>query len=128
MNLLLLMLVVPVQPGAEFPLAVADSKPPSVIASLPVPPDAVTVSERVVVWVVVPPAPVIVNEYVPVAVDAPTVIVKVELPEPGAAMEVGLKPAVAPVGRPLALSATAALKPPETAVVTVEDPEAPRTT
>src|SRR5260370_521204 len=125
MRLLLLMLVVPVQPGAELPLAVADSNPPSVIASLPVPPDAVTVSERVVVCVFAPPVPVIVSEYVPVAVVEPTVMVAVELPEPGAAIEVGLKAAVAPVGRPLALSETAELKPPETAVVTVELPDAP---
>ena len=52
-------------------------------------------------------------------------MVAVELPEPGAAIEVGLNVAVAPVGRPVALRATAALKPPETVVVTVDDPEAP---
>ena len=55
-------------------------------------------------------------------------MVAVELPEPGAAIEVGLNVAVAPVGRPLAVKATAALNPPEMAVVTVDGPEAPWTT
>jgi hypothetical protein len=54
-----------------------------------------------------------------------TVIETVELPEPGAAMEVGLKPTVTPVGWPVAVSATAALKPPETVVEAVADPELP---
>jgi len=43
--------------------------------------------------------------------------VNVELPEPGAAMLVGLKPAVTPEGRPLADRAMALLNPPETAAV-----------
>ena len=49
----------------------------------------------------------------------------VELPEPGAAIEVGLKETVTPAGRPEADSEMAVLKPPETAVETVEVPEAP---
>jgi hypothetical protein len=61
-------------------------------------------------------------------VEALVEMVAVELPEPGAAMEVGLNVAVAPVGRPLADSPTAALNPPETVVVTVDDPDAPCTT
>ena len=44
----------------------------------------------------------------PAAVEAPTVIVIVDEPDPGAAMLDGLKLAVAPVGKPLAVSATAA--------------------
>jgi len=42
--------------------------------------------------------------------------VRVELPLPGAAMELGLKLAVTPLGKPEADSETAALKPPLTAV------------
>jgi hypothetical protein len=51
-----------------------------------------------------------------------------DVPEPGAAMEVGLKLTVTPVGCPLADSATAELKPPETVVVMVELPLLPCTT
>ena len=54
-----------------------------------------------------------------------TVMVMVEVPDPGAAMEVGLKLTVTPAGWPLALKAIAELKPPETLVVMVEAPLAP---
>jgi hypothetical protein len=64
---------------------------------------------------------------VPVAVEAPAVRVSVEEPEPGAAIEVGLKAAVAPVGSPDAESEIALLKPPDTAVVTVVVPKEPCT-
>ena len=74
---------------------------------------AVTVSETVVVCVWLPPVPVTVIVYVPVAVVEATAIVIVEVPEPGAAMDVGLKVTVTPVGWPLADNATAELKPPE---------------
>lgn len=60
-------------------------------------------------------------------VDA-TANVMVEVPEPGAAMDVGLKLTVTPVGWPLAVNAMAELKPPETAVVMVEVPLLPCTT
>src|SRR5258708_8729856 len=40
-------------------------------------------------------------------------------------MEVGLKPTVTPEGWPVAVSATAALKPPEMVVEAVADPELP---
>lgn len=59
------------------------------------------------VCVTPPPVPVTLIEYVPVAVVEATVTVTVELPEPGAAMDVGLKPTVTPVGWPLALRAMA---------------------
>ncbi len=59
------------------------------------------------------------------AVPLPTVMVIVELPEPGAAIEVGLKATVVPEGWPEADSATALLKPPETVVVMVTLPEPP---
>ncbi len=49
----------------------------------------------------------------------------VDVPEPGAAIEAGVKLAVTPAGMPLAERETAELKPPETAVVSVELPVAP---
>ena len=52
----------------------------------------------------------------------------VEVPEPGAAMEVGLKVTVTPVGWPEADKAIAELNPPETAVVIVDVPLLPCTT
>ena len=48
-----------------------------------------------------------------------------EEPDPGAAMLVGLKLAVTPVGRPDALSAIAESKPPATVVLTLLVPEEP---
>jgi len=54
-----------------------------------------------------------------------TVNVAVDVPEPGAAIDVGLKATVTPVGWPLADNAIAELKPPETAVVSVEVPLLP---
>ncbi len=62
---------------------------------------------------------------VPAAADAATVTVIVELPEPGAAIEVGLKATLTPEGCPDAESATAALKPPETVVLAVAPAEPP---
>ncbi len=50
------------------------------------------------------------------------------MPEPGAAIEVGLKLAVTPDGKPVAVSAMAELKPPETVVVIVEVPLLPEVT
>ena len=52
-----------------------------------------------------------------------TVSLRVDFPEPGAPMDVGVKLAVTPDGSPLADKATAESKPPETAVVIVELPE-----
>jgi hypothetical protein len=52
----------------------------------------------------------------------------VELPEPGAEKDAGLKLTVTPAGWPDAVSATAELKPPETALVIVEVPLPPWTT
>jgi hypothetical protein len=65
---------------------------------------------------------------VPVAVVEATVIVMVELPEPGAAMEVGLKLTVTPAGWPAADKLTDELKPPEMAVAIVDVPLLPWTT
>ena len=55
----------------------------------------------------------------------PTVTVIVELPEPGAAIEEGLKLADAPEGRPETLKEIAELKPPEMLVLMVLAPEDP---
>ena len=57
-----------------------------------------------------------------------TVKVTVEEPEPGAAIEVGLKPTVTPVGAPDDVSAITELNPPETAVVIFEVPLLPAVT
>ena len=57
-----------------------------------------------------------------------TARVNVDVPEPGAAIDVGLNVAVTPVGWPLAVKATAELNPPETVVEIVEDPLLPCTT
>ena len=62
---------------------------------------AVTVSATMAVCVTSPPVPVTMIAYVPVAVVEATVMVMVEEPEPGAAMDVGLKPTVTPVGWPV---------------------------
>jgi len=86
---------------------------------------AVTVRETVVVCVTPPPMPVMVIMYVPVAVVDATAKVIVELPEPGAAIDVGLKLTVTPVGWPDADKATAELKPSNTVVVTVDVPLLP---
>lgn len=64
----------------------------------------------------------------PAAVVDATTIVRVEVPEPGAAIDVGLKLTVTPAGWPLAVNATAESNPPETEVVIVEVPLPPCTT
>ena len=60
--------------------------------------DEVTVREIVAVCVMPPPVPVMVIVYVPSAVPEATARVTADVPEPGAAMEVGLKPTVTPLG------------------------------
>jgi len=69
-----------------------------------------------------PLVPVMVIGKVPVVAVLATVSVKSEVPEPGAAMEVGLKTPVTPDGKPAADRAIAASNPPETAVVTTAKP------
>ena len=64
----------------------------------------------------------------PVAVVEATAIDIVELPEPGAAIETGVKLTVTPVGCPVADKPTAELNPPEIAVVMVDEPLLPCTT
>jgi hypothetical protein len=119
---LLVMVDVPELPSAtESDVGEADKANPGCTA-------AVTVRLTVVVRVTPPPVAVTVIGYVLAATVEDTVAVMVELPDPGAAMEAGLKPTVTPLGWPEALRATALLKPPETAVVTVELPELPSAT
>jgi hypothetical protein len=80
----------------------------------------VTVRFTLVVRVTPAPMPVMVIGYVPGATVGPTVNVAAELPFPGAGIDVGLKPTVAPVGSPFADRAIAALKPLSVVVVIVE--------
>jgi len=56
---------------------------------------------------------------VPVVAVLLAVKVRVELPEPGAAIDVGLNAAVTPAGSPVAEREMAELKPPETVVEVV---------
>lgn len=63
-----------------------------------------------------PPLAVMVMFDVPIAAVLLAEKVRVELPPPGAAIDVGLKVAVTPVGSPEAESETAELKPPLTVV------------
>jgi len=89
---------------------------------------AVTVRVTVAFCVMPPPVPVTVIVYVPVAVVEATAMLRVEVPEPGAAIDAGLKLTVTPVGWPVADNAMAELNPPETTVVIVDVPLPPRTT
>lgn len=72
-----------------------------------------------------PPVAVTVMVCEPVEAVLATVRVRVDVPEPGEAIEVGLKLAVTPVGKPVAESETAELNPPEPFVVTVVVPVRP---
>jgi hypothetical protein len=76
-----------------------------------------------VVWVALVPVAVITMVDIPVGVVALVVIVKVELPP--ATTEGGLKPALAPAGRPLAARVTDCAEPEVTAVTMVVVPLAP---
>lgn len=80
-----------------------------------VPPEVI-VSETVVLWETPPPLVLMVMVDVPRVAVLLAVKVRVELPEPGAAIDAGLNAAVTPAGSPLAESDTAELKPPETVV------------
>ena len=91
-------------------------------------PIAVTVSVTVALCWIPPPLPVTVIGYVPASVFDPTVMVMVELPAPGAAMLLGLKLTVVPVGIPVADRLIVLLKPPLMVVVIVEVAALPCTT
>ena len=89
---------------------------------------AVTVSVTVALCWIPPPLPVTVIGYVPTAVFDPTVMVMVEVPAPGAAILLGLKLTVVPVGIPAADRLIALLNPPLMVVVMVDVPAVPWTT
>ncbi len=113
-----LMVVVTLSPSTtETEAGVADS--------VKLPGTAVTVSETVDFCVIPPPVPVTVIVYVPADAVAATEMFIVELPDPGAAIDVGLKVTVTPVGWPVADHPTDELKPPVTALVTVDEPVLP---
>lgn len=82
----------------------------------------------VVVCVNPPPVPVIVIVCLPSLAFSPTETVMVEVPAPGAAMELGLKVTFWALPSPVADKAIAPLKPPEIVVVMVEVPELPLAT
>src|SRR5271165_5040213 len=87
------------------------------------PPDCeVTVRVTVALCWMPPPLPVTVIGYVPVGVLLPTVMVIVELPEPGAGIVLGLKLTVVPAGAPEAERLIELLKPPLTVVVMLDVP------
>ncbi len=76
----------------------------------------VTIAE----WVLPPPVPVTVKVLIPSGAPAPTVISIVDVPDPGAAIEGGLKITVTLCGNPDADRAMAELKPLPAVVVIVE--------
>ena len=82
----------------------------------------------VVVWLVLPPVPLIVIVCVPARVLRDTVMLIVDVPDPGAGIGLGLKLTVTPDGTPLADKVIDELKPPETVVVIVECPVPPGAT
>ena len=89
---------------------------------------AVTVRDTVVVCVMPPPVPLTVMLYVPVAVVGDTAMPMVAVPDPGAAIDAGVNVTVTPLGCPFADNAIAALNPPDTLVLIVEEPPLPCTT
>jgi hypothetical protein len=80
----------------------------------------VTVNDTVVVAVWPPPVAVTVTLNVPVVAVELAVNVSEELPEPGDAIDVGLKLAVTPLGRPLADSDTAEFRSEAVVVIVTE--------
>ena len=78
------------------------------------------------VWVLPPPVPVTVTVYVPVGAPSRTVIPIVDVPEPGAAIEAGLKDTFTLVGTPDTDKEMAESKPLPPVVVIVELPEPPQ--
>lgn len=80
--------------------------------------DQYTVKVNRVVAVLPPPVAVMVILEVPSGARRDTVSVKSDVPDPGAAMGLGLKLPVTPDGIPLAVSVTAELNPPPMEVVT----------
>jgi hypothetical protein len=90
--------------------------------------DLSTVRVTVAVWVLPPPVPVMIMVWEPVVARLPTLTVIVDVPEPGAAMELGLKVTVCWLPWPEAVKVTAESKPFSAAVVIVAVPDEPLTT
>jgi hypothetical protein len=88
----------------------------------------ITSNVTVVVWVIPPPFAVIVMVRFPVRAVRPTFTVIVDVPDPGAAIELGLKLTLFALPCPDADKVIAELKPPETDVATVTVPELDRAT
>src|SRR5262245_25398501 len=88
-------------------------------------PEDLTVRLMEAECVVPPPVAVTVRVWAPTVAVEPADMVSVADPEPGAAIDEGLKPAVTPEGRPEADNDKAELKPPEIVLEIVELPEAP---
>jgi len=80
----------------------------------------------VAVWVLPPPVPVTVKVFVPLGAPPRTVITIVDVPEPGAAIEEGLKVTVTSLGSPDADKEMAESKPLPAVVVIVELLELPQ--
>lgn len=108
-------------PDAPWPIDTDEGEAESVKLAV----GPVTVNDTVVVWVTLPPVPVTVMLYVPVAVEDPTVMFMVALPDPPVIVDDGLKPIVTPEGAPEADRATSELNPPTTVLVIVELPAPP---
>src|SRR6516162_7808232 len=78
---------------------------------------ATTVSATVVVWLIPPPSAATVTVETPAVAVAPAEKVRVEVPDPGAENDAGLKTAVTPEGSPVTESPTSELKPPTAVAV-----------
>ena len=87
-----------------------------------------TVSATVAVCVLPPPVPVMVMVNVFSAAVVPTLTVIVDVPEPGAAIDLGLKVTFCAPPAPAADNVIAESKLPRAAVVIVAVPDAPRAT
>src|SRR5437764_3132779 len=99
--------------------------PSSCVVVPPPPPPAVILSATVAVCVTPPQLAVTVALKLPVVAVLAAVKARVELPLPGAAIEVGLKLAATPAGSPETERETAELNPPAMALEIVVLPELP---
>jgi len=86
---------------------------------------AVTVNPRLAVWLLPPPVAVIVAVAEPTVAEELAVRVRVDEPDPGAAIVDGLKLALTPEGSPDAEREIAELNDPDRVVDTVELPDVP---
>lgn len=113
---------------SNFPADRGKPEPHGRGLSLPRSGQFTTLTATVAVCVTPPPVPVTVMVRPPSRAREPAFMVMVELPEPGAAMELGLKLTVTLLPIPEADKPTAELKPPEMVVVMVAVCEPPLAT